>query len=75
MIKYFVTRDFRGTCSLLICGNAEGVHGKPKVGNPCSKGTVNTKFVDPYCKCPRMTGLFLLSAQKRSMTRNCVMHA
>jgi len=42
MIKYFVIRDFRGTCSsvemlrgyMLIRRNAEGVHGEQKVGNP-----------------------------------------
>jgi len=45
MIKYFVIRNFRGTFPsvkmlkgyILICVNAEGVHGKRKVGNPCSK--------------------------------------
>jgi len=42
MIKYFVIRNFRGTCSSVemlkgykvICWNAEGVHGKRKVGKP-----------------------------------------
>jgi len=41
MIKYFVIRNFRGTCSsvemlkgyMVICRNAEGIHGKRKVGN------------------------------------------
>jgi len=26
MIKYFIIRDFRSTCSWFICRNAEGVH-------------------------------------------------
>jgi len=45
MIKYFATRNFRATCSSVemlkgympICVNAEGVHGKRKVGNPWFK--------------------------------------
>jgi len=46
MIKYFAIRDFRGTCSLFICRNAEEVHahrkaervhGKQKIGNPALK--------------------------------------
>jgi len=44
MTKYLVMRNFRGTCSsvamlkgyMLICQNADGVHGKRKVGNPCT---------------------------------------
>jgi len=44
MIKYFVIRYFRGTCSsvkilkgyMLICWNAERVHCKRMVGNPCA---------------------------------------
>jgi len=51
MIKYFVIRDFRGTCSLFICRNAEEIVAyvseylrgtwETKVGNPCCKSTVN----------------------------------
>jgi len=45
MIKHFVIRDFRGTCSsvemlkgyMLIWRNAKGVHGKQKVGNPWAR--------------------------------------
>jgi len=44
MIKYFVIRNFRGTSTsvkmlkgyVVICRNAEGVHGQRKVGNPWS---------------------------------------
>jgi len=44
MLKYFVIRNFRGACSsaeimkgyMLICWNAEGVHGQRKVGHPWS---------------------------------------
>jgi len=51
MIKYFVKRNFRGTCSsvemlkgyMLLCRNAEGVHDKRKVGNPCSGTTAYTE--------------------------------
>jgi len=43
MIKYIVIGNLRGACAsvkmlkgyILICRNAEGVHGKSKVGNPC----------------------------------------
>jgi len=53
MIKYFLIWDFRGACSyvetlmgyMLISLNAEGVHGKQKVGNPCSNAT---KFKPNY---------------------------
>jgi len=42
MIKYFVTKNFRDTCSsvemvkgyMLICRNAVGAHGQRKAGNP-----------------------------------------
>jgi len=45
MTKNFVIRNFWGTCSsvemlkgyIRLCRKAEGVHGKRKVGNPCSK--------------------------------------
>jgi len=45
MRKYFVIWGFMGTYSsvkilkgyILTCWNAEGVHGKRKVGNPCSR--------------------------------------
>ena len=45
MIKYFVLRKFRVTCSsvemlkgyMLICRNIEGAHCQRKVGNPCAK--------------------------------------
>jgi len=44
-IKYFVIRNFRGTCSfvkmlkgyMLICWNAERVRCRRKVGNPCAR--------------------------------------
>ena len=47
MIKYFVIRNFRGTCSsveilkgyMLSCWNAEGVYGKRKAGNSWSSLT------------------------------------
>jgi len=43
MIKCIVIRNLRGACAsvemlkgyMLICRNAEGVHGTSKVGNPC----------------------------------------
>jgi len=52
MIKCFVIGNFRGTCSsverlkgyMLICRNAEGVNGKRKVGNPCSRAGNGQKF-------------------------------
>jgi len=69
---------------LFICRNTEGVHAHV---SECLKGTwerkawehllwkyAHKKFVDPYCECPTMTALVLTFAQKRSMTRNCVMH-
>jgi len=42
MIKYFVLRNLRGTCSsvemlkgyMLVCQNAERVHDQRKVGTP-----------------------------------------
>jgi len=45
MIKYIVMRDdFRGTCSLFICRNAEGVH----VHAPeCLRGTQEAKGWEP----------------------------
>ena len=40
MIKYFIIRDFRSTCSWFICRNAEGVHA---LVSECLKGTWETK--------------------------------
>ena len=45
MLKYFVIRNFRDTCSsvemlkgyMLLCRNAEGVHGQRNVGKPCPR--------------------------------------
>jgi len=45
VIKSFVARNFRGSCSsvemlkgyILICQYAEGVHGQRKVENPCTR--------------------------------------
>jgi len=53
--KDCVIRNFKGTCSsiemlkgyMLIRRNAEGVHGKKKVGNPCSVETSLTTGADP----------------------------
>ena len=41
MIKYIVIRgDFRGTCSLFICRNAEGVSGVATGGRSAPGGTM-----------------------------------
>jgi len=39
MIKYFIKRDFRSTCSWFICRNAEGVHAHV---SECLKGTTRS---------------------------------
>jgi len=44
MIKYFVIRDFRGTCSLFICSNAEEVLTHV---SECLRGTWQTKGWEP----------------------------
>jgi len=51
MMKYFIIRDFKGTCSWFICRNAEGVHAhvseclrdtwETQGWDACSKITVN----------------------------------
>jgi len=41
IINYFVTQDFRGTCSLFICRNVEGVHAHV---SECLRGTWETKI-------------------------------
>jgi len=51
MITYFVIGNFRDTFSsvnmlkgyMLICWNAEGVHGQKKVGNPWSSWCIQWK--------------------------------
>jgi len=59
MTKYFVMRNFRGTCSsvemlkgyMLICQNAKGVHRKRKVGNPWFRRTgVRSKTINKLKK-------------------------
>ena len=76
--KYFVIRNFMTTCSsveilkeyMLICQNAEGLHGQRKVGNPCARGLFNaledsalTKFFGFgfrfFCKWRCKRGRFL----------------
>ena len=42
--KYFVIRDFRGTCSLFICRNAEAIHAH---ASECLRGTWETKGWEP----------------------------
>ena len=55
---------------MLMCRNAKRVHGKQKVGNPCSKSQY--KFVDVYCQCPTMTALvFSFGAKAFNDTELC----
>jgi len=49
---------------MLMCRNAEGVHGKQKVGSPCSKSTGKKKIVEAYCECSTMTALVLTFGAK-----------
>jgi len=63
MINFFAIRDLgvHFYCSsveilkkyMLICRNAEGVHGKQKVGNSCSKSTVNKNLQILTASAPR----------------------
>jgi len=54
MIKCIVIGNFRGTCAsvkmlkgyMLIFRNAAGVHGKRKVGNPCSRGLMGISSIN-----------------------------
>jgi len=68
MIKYFVIRYFRGTHSLvemlkeymLICRNAEGVHGWREVENPCYRLCVSLVFIsfEPIGRTLFLSALF-----------------
>jgi len=39
IVKYIYNLGY-----MLICQNAEGVHGQRKVGNPCTKASCNDNF-------------------------------
>jgi len=64
MIKYIVIRDdFRGTCSLFICRNAEGVHGKQRLATPALK-VRSIKICRSLLRVPTMTALVLTFGAK-----------
>ena len=71
MIKCFVIGHFRGTCSsakmlkgfMLICRNAEGLHCKRKVGNPCT-----TSYTTYYSRIPAAVLESMSQTDERNFT-------